>query len=113
MFSSESSMLMWFGIFMIPTLIYSVVQIAFYAGLKTNFPRQWKHAGSPTIWSDGSWVTSSHIIKYLKKEKYQESNDELGILYCKSNSRPMIYTYYLSIFSALGFFVVLLLPTVI
>lgn len=109
MFSTENSILFWCGISLIPTLVYSIIQITFYSGLKANFPKQWQHAGSPTIWADGSWVASGHVIEYLKQAKYQESNDMLGMEYCKNNRKAMIYTYYLSIYSCCVFFGLLLI----
>ncbi|NVK38246.1 MAG: hypothetical protein HWE18_09995 [Gammaproteobacteria bacterium] len=109
MLDTERSILIWFSVAMIPTVIYSIIQIAFYSGLKNNFPKQWEHAGRPTIWSDGSWVTSGHVIDYLRNEKFRESNDTLGMEYCRNNRKAMILSYWLSIYSCGAFFIFLLI----
>ncbi len=75
----------------------SLIQWTFLIRLRSKHNSQWIHAGSPTIWSDQSFISAWPTIQYLKNKQYVLSGNAEGINFCGKFRYPMIIGYWTTI----------------
>lgn len=74
----------------------SAIQWSFLLGLKKRHPHQWRHAGSPTIWTDQSLFSAWPTVRYLQHKAYASSGDGAGIAFCSERRLPMVFGYWMT-----------------
>jgi hypothetical protein len=83
-------------------LATSLIQWTFLVLLRRRHLNQWRHAGSPTIWSDQSFISAWPTIRYLQNQGYWSSGDNDGAQFCHRFRYPMVIGYWLTIFVFAG-----------
>ena len=77
-------------------LATSLIQWTFLIRLRCSHRSQWLHAGSPTIWSDQSFLSAWPTIRYLQNKAYLSSGDPGGARFCGRFRAPMVIGYWLT-----------------
>lgn len=92
------------GIFFLCLIAESITSWMFIRGSRKKHPVLWKHAGEPTLMSNGDLISAFPLVEYVRKRNYVEITDVEAVQFAENLRLPLISTYWMAIFTVVIFF---------
>ena len=97
--------------FVVSLSMESITSWMLIKGSKKHHPDLWKHAGEPTLMSNGDLISAFSLINYVWCRDYEGLNNRDAIKYADQMRLPVVLSYWAAwIFALVLIYAVFLTP---